>query len=66
MIRTKQQAFEVVASSLREFGYPDVSASMIADVYTAMADKRELPHGIIGSFVQDQLHEVWGLLDRLP
>ena len=57
-----------VAKSLREYGYPDTSAAMIADVFEAMkAGKQdaELPHGIIGRFAESQLRDVWSSIKHL-
>lgn len=66
---TKQDAFEAVAKSLREFGYPDATASMIAEVYAAMKEGKtgmDLPHGIVGMFAERQIEEVREEVDALP
>lgn len=58
---TKTQACQKVAKSLREFGYPDVTAEMIVECLDAwLTGKRdlELPHGIIGAFASRQFSEV--------
>lgn len=54
---TLQDAYEAVARSLREFGYPDVNASMIREVHNAMKSGVDLPHGVIGLFAKSQLEE---------
>lgn len=59
-------AFETVARSLREFGYPDVQRAMIRDVFDAMKRGDEtMPHGIVGMFAQRQMEEVWADLLKL-
>lgn len=66
---TKQDGFEDVARSLREFGYPDASAQMVADTWAAMKEGKsdaDLPHGIIGRFAERQLEEVRDQFDALP
>lgn len=58
---TKTQACGKVAKSLREFGYPDATTTMIAECLDAwLTGKRdlELPHGIIGAFASRQFDEV--------
>lgn len=58
---TKNQACQKVAKSLREFGYPDVTAAMIEECLDAwLTGKRdlELPHGVIGAFASRQFDEV--------
>lgn len=58
---TKTDACAKVAKSLREFGYPDCTTSMIADCLDAwIGGKRDmdLPHGIIGAFASRQFDEV--------
>ncbi len=62
---TRSQAFETVAKSLREFGYPDATAKMVSDTYDAMDAKKKLPHGIVGMFAESQLKEVWGALKAM-
>lgn len=58
---TFEQAMESIAASLREFGYPDVTARMVEEIYGAYAAGRRgdaLPHGVIGRFVEGQIDEV--------
>lgn len=58
---TQKDGFEAVAKSLREFGYPDATASMVADTWAAMKAGKQssaMPHGIIGRFAERQLDEV--------
>jgi hypothetical protein len=64
---TLSDAYEAVARSLRQFGYPDATAGMIRETHEAMkrGDER-MPHGIIGMFAQRQLDEVREKLDQLP
>ena len=63
MTRTisRNQACQSVAKSLREFGYPSVTADMIDECLTAfLTGKRdlELPHGVIGAFASRQFAEI--------
>lgn len=57
--------YAVIARNLREFGYGDVSGSMIRETHEAMLSKRALPHGVIGMFAKDQITEAQdkGLLE---
>jgi hypothetical protein len=57
---TKDSVCASVAKSLREFGYPDVTAEMIAGCLDAwLADPNGvMPHGIIGMFAKRQFDEV--------
>lgn len=51
-----QRVYESVARNLREFGYSDVSAIMIAEIHQAMRrGETPLPHGVIGMFAKSQL-----------
>lgn len=60
-------AMEAVARSLREFGYPDVTAPMIREVFDAWeAGKKPLPHGVVGMFAERQFDEVADKLKTLP
>ena len=64
---TLQTAYETVARSLREFGYPDASADMVKATHDAMkAGNPKMPHGIVGMFAQSQLQEAGTALDNLP
>lgn len=63
---TQQTAYEAVARSLREFGYPDAAAAMVADTHKAMLEKAPIPHGIVGAFAESQMKEVWERLNKLP
>lgn len=64
---TKQDGFEAVARSLREFGYPDATAQMVSDTYSAMKKgDADMPHGIIGMFAERQIDEVREKFDSLP
>lgn len=49
--------YQVIARNLREFGYPDVTASMIEDTHDALRDGEDLPHGVIGMFAKGQLQD---------
>ena len=62
-------AMEAVARSLREFGYTDVTAKSVREIYDAwLAGKRfpDLPHGVIGGFAERQFDEVADKLKSLP
>jgi len=55
---TKDQICRNVAADLRNFGYPDVSAEMIGEIYDAYRSGlrgADLPHGIIGRFAENSL-----------
>lgn len=54
----QSQAFVAIARNLRDFGYPDVDAKMIAETYQAMQAGTELPHGIVGMFAKRQIEEL--------
>jgi hypothetical protein len=65
---TLNQGMEAVARNLREFGYSDVTAVMIRDVYDAwlMGNRYpDLPHGIIGGFAERQFEENGEALAKL-
>ncbi len=64
--RQFERAYAAIARNLREFGYPDVTAAMIADVHQAVEDGQPLPHGIIGLFAKDQLRENPEIFGELP
>lgn len=66
---TLSDAMESVARSLREYGYPDVTATMIREIYDAYeTGKRfpDLPHSVIGGFAESQFDEVADKLRTLP
>lgn len=68
-INTRRDAFKAIAASLRDFGYPDASAEMASDVYDAIVAGKsgaDLPHDIVGRFMESQINEVREALDRLP
>jgi hypothetical protein len=53
---SKTEIVEAIAKSLREFGYPDASDEMIAEIWTAYERGDEtMPHGVIGLFAENQL-----------
>lgn len=56
-LTTLQRGYEAVARNLREFGYPDVTAGMVAEIHDAMKSGKELPHGVIGMFAKSQMEE---------
>lgn len=65
---TLADAMESVAKSLREYGYPDVTAAMVREIYDAYeTGKRfpDLPHSVIGGFAQSQFDEVATALKML-
>jgi hypothetical protein len=49
--------YRAIARNLRDFGYPDVTPSMIQDTHAALMDGEDLPHGIIGMFAEGQLRD---------
>jgi hypothetical protein len=64
---TLDNAMEAVARSLREFGYPDVTAKMIREIFDAWdAGTKPLPHGVIGMFAERQFEEVADKIKSLP
>lgn len=64
---TKRKGFEAVASSLRDFGYPDANWKMVHETWLAMqAKKKTMPHGVIGMFAKSQLEEVMEKFVNLP
>jgi len=69
MKHTKQSLCEGISKSLIEYGYPDASPQVIAEIYDAFKAGRrfpELPHGIVGGFAESQLKEIEELLKVLP
>jgi hypothetical protein len=50
-----RRAYSAISASMREFGYPDVTSEMVAEVHEAMREHRTLPHGIVGMFAKDHL-----------
>lgn len=56
------ELYEAIARSLREFGYPDVTAQMIRETDEARKDGKPKtePHGIISMFARRQLDEFYG------
>lgn len=66
---TLDDAMGSVAKSLREFGYPDVTAKMVREIYDAYeSGKRfpDLPHGVVGGFAESQFNDVATELKALP
>ena len=61
-----EKVFAAIARGLREFGYPDVTAAMIAEVEAAWRKGEPLPHGVIGMFAERDFNECEekGLLPR--
>jgi hypothetical protein len=49
---------EAIARSLKDFGYPDVTADMIREIAEAKSKGESLPHGVVGMFAEDQLDSV--------
>lgn len=63
-----QDAYDAVAKSLVEFGYPDCTSKMVQDVHEAIrAGKPEnkMPHGIVGAFAYSQVNEHLALFNQL-
>ncbi len=55
----RREVTYALAQSMREFGYPDVTDEMVGEVLDAyVANKTELPHGVIGMFLKSQLDEL--------
>ena len=54
----KQKLTRGIAKSLRDFGYPDVTSEMVAEVWDAYEKGDDLPHDVIGMFVKRQLDEI--------
>lgn len=55
----RQKIYEAIARSLRQFGYPSVTAVEVADTHWAMEHtETPLPHGVVGLFAEDQLKKV--------
>ena len=66
---TKEYICDGISKSLIEYGYPDATQQVIAEIYDAFkAGKRfpELPHGIVGGMAESQLKEIEGMLKVLP
>jgi hypothetical protein len=66
---TLDTGMEAVARSLREFGYPDVTAKMIREIYDQWVTGKRfpaLPHGVIAGFAQSQFEEHADMLAALP
>jgi hypothetical protein len=57
---TLSHGMEAVARNLREFGYPDVTAEMIREIYDRWIEGArypDLPRGVIGGFAERQFEE---------
>lgn len=66
MADLEMKVYEAIAKSLREYGYPDVTAAMVEEIHEAKrAEEAVLPHGIVGMFADSQLDDAIerGLLD---
>lgn len=50
-----RDVYTLIARALRDFGYPNVTPTMIAEVHLAMRAKNDIPHGVVGMFAQSQL-----------
>lgn len=46
------------AEALRDFGYPDVTAEMVGEIWDEYSKGNDLPHGIIGMFCEKAFDEV--------
>lgn len=52
----RARCYAGIARDLREFGYPDVTASMIEEIHVAYEKgTRPLPHGVVGLMVGREL-----------
>jgi len=58
-----KKAYESIAKSLRDFGYPDVTSSMVKDTHAAMIKGEPIPHDIVGAFAESQLKEALEMAD---
>jgi len=54
----KRTVCEGMAKSLREFGYPDVTSDMVFDCLNAYNEGADMPHGVIGRFVERQIEDL--------
>lgn len=59
---TKKKVCRAMAQSMRDFGYPDCTDEMAGEVLDAYAKGKrgmdELPHDVIGAFLERQLDEL--------
>lgn len=63
---TKQKVAASLSRQMVEFGYPDCTPEMMAEVYEAYIEGKrgsDLPHDVLGMMVESQLNE---LADRVP
>lgn len=61
------QGFEAQAKSLREFGYPDVTAKMVKEIHDAWIKKtKKLPHGVIGRFCEAAFKDYPQIFGKQP
>lgn len=56
-IRKHKAALHRIAASLREFGYQDVTAEMVAEIHTAYVKGEKHPHGVVGMIVYGKMEE---------
>lgn len=66
---TLMDGMEAIARNLRDFGYADVTAAMVREVYDAWLRGGRfpnLPHGVIGAFAEGQFIENAKKLASLP
>lgn len=66
---TRETAYEAIAKSLRQFGYPNATSKMVRETHAAMKagrGKDDLPHGIIGMFSYAQLSANDEWISNLP
>ena len=60
---TRKKVTHALAESMREFGYPDVTDVMAGEILDAYVSGDELPHGIIGMFLESQLDDLAESID---
>jgi hypothetical protein len=62
----QDRIYSGIATSLRDFGYTDVTPQMVRETHEAMQKDEALPHGIVGMFASRQLEEAAeaGVIER--
>ena len=55
---TRKQVTGAMAKSMRDFGYPDVTDQMADEIMAAYIAGDDLPHGVIGMFLEKQMDEL--------
>lgn len=55
MTANRTEIYERIARSLRDFGYPDVTAEMVKECVSAYHDGSPMPHGVVGVIIKTRL-----------